>query len=252
MPQNSTLYAFLAPLFIVLCSFTSPVNAEAISAAEIIKRADRVRFPDDGFQVDVAVQSLYPDREPEVFRYRVLSKSNEDTVVMTTYPASERGRIMLMKGSDLWVFLPTVSQPVRLPLSQRLTGQVANGDLARANFAGDYTAEVIGTEDIAGAEHYVLDLLAAKPGVTYHRVKYWVNKENYHPHKAEFYTKSGRLLKLSYYDKYEELGGMIRPVRMRLVDNVKEGEESYMHYKDMVKRNLPDKIFTKSYLKKLN
>jgi len=31
---------------------------------------------------------------------------------------------MLMRGRDLWVFLPNVSQPVRLSLSQRLTGQV--------------------------------------------------------------------------------------------------------------------------------
>ena len=48
-----------------------------------------------------------------------------------------------MKGHDLWIFLPTVSQPVRLSMSQRLTGQVANGDLARANFAGDYTAKLL-------------------------------------------------------------------------------------------------------------
>src|SRR6056297_568973 len=148
---------------------TATTAAPEVSPAEIIERADRVRFPDEGFQVDIAVQSHYPDREPKLFRYRVLSKGNENTVVLTTHPASERGRIMLMKGAELWVFLPAVSQPVRLPLSQRLTGQVANGDLARANFAGDYTAEIIGTEDIAGAEHYILDLLAAKPGVTYHR-----------------------------------------------------------------------------------
>ena len=34
---------------------------------------------------------------------------------MTIEPASERGQIMLMKGHDLWIFLPSVSQPVRLP-----------------------------------------------------------------------------------------------------------------------------------------
>ena len=39
-------------------------------------------------------------------KYRVLSKGNENTVVMTTEPASERGQIMLMKGHDLWIFLP--------------------------------------------------------------------------------------------------------------------------------------------------
>jgi hypothetical protein len=33
---------------------------------------------------------------------------------MVTEPASERGQIILMKGRDLWVFMPDVSQPIRL------------------------------------------------------------------------------------------------------------------------------------------
>ena len=58
---------------------------------------------------------------------------------MTTEPASERGQIMLMKGHDLWMFLPSVSQPVRLPLAQRLTGAVAkknHGNLMFLPFFG--------------------------------------------------------------------------------------------------------------------
>lgn len=41
------------------------------------------------------------------------------------------------------MFMPDVSQPVRLSLAQRLTGQVANGDLARANFASDYHPKIL-------------------------------------------------------------------------------------------------------------
>jgi hypothetical protein len=52
-------------------------------------------------------------------------------------PASERGQILLMKGRDLRILLPNVSQRVRLSLAQWLTGQVANSDLARANYAGE-------------------------------------------------------------------------------------------------------------------
>ena len=68
----------------------------------------------------------------EVRKYRVLSKGNTNSVVMVIEPASERGQILLMKNRDLWIFMPDVSQPIRLSLSQRLTGQVANGDLAAA------------------------------------------------------------------------------------------------------------------------
>ena len=39
---------------------------------------------------------------------------------------------------------------MRLSLSQRLTGEVSNGDLARANFAGDYKPKLLRTETVDG------------------------------------------------------------------------------------------------------
>src|SRR6266498_4887630 len=95
-------------------------------AQTIIEKADAIRFPKEGFQVEITIVSHSPDKEPEERKYRVLSRGNENTVVITTEPADERGQSMLMKGHDLWMFLPAVSQPIRLPLAQRLTGQVAN------------------------------------------------------------------------------------------------------------------------------
>ena len=114
---------------------------------------------------------------------------------MTVEPASERGQILLMKGRDLWMFLPKVSQPVRLSLAQRLVGQVSNGDIARANFAGDYTPTLVGMETVGNDRLYVLELIAVDRGVTYQRVRYWVKQSGYWPQKAEFYSLSNRLLK---------------------------------------------------------
>ena len=164
-------------------------------AREILEKADRIRFPEEGFQVDVAVANSNAGEVTDTRQYRVLSKGNENSIVMVTEPAADRGQIMLLKGRDLWVFLPNVSQPVRLSLAQRLTGQVANGDIARANFTGDYTPKLVRTEKIDGEDHYVLELTAVDRTVTYHRVMYWVRQKNFFPHKAEFYSLSDRLLK---------------------------------------------------------
>ncbi len=222
-----------------------------IDANRIVQLADRIRFPQQGFQVDVTITTYSPRRQPDVRAYRILSKGNENTLVMTTAPAIDRGQVLLMKGHNLWVFLPKVTQPVRLPLSQRLTGQVANGDLARANFAGDYKARILRTENIDGREYFTLELIAARRGVTYHRVLYWINRRNSRPLKAEFYTRSNRLLKTCYYQKFEEMEGEIRPTRLVMEDALKEGERSVMDYGTMTIRKLPAKLFTKQYLKKL-
>ena len=221
-------------------------------AREIVEKADQVRFPTEGFEVEVAINSV--DRasgDQEARRYKVLSKGNENTIVMIVEPASERGQIMLMKGRDLWVFLPNVSQPVRLGLGQRLTGQVANGDLARANFAGDYTPKLLRSENLDGQKCYVLELNAAERGVTYGRVMYWVDQANYRPRKAEFYSLSGRLLKTAHYQNYQQVLGRMRPTRLLMEDALREGEQSTMDYSNMKLRELADKIFTKDYLKRL-
>jgi outer membrane lipoprotein-sorting protein len=227
----------------------APVDEER--ARRIVEEADRIRFPAEGFQVDVAIVTTGKDRAPDERKYRVLSKGNENTVVMVTEPASERGQILLMKGRDLWVFLPNVSQPVRLSLAQRLTGQVANGDLARANFSGDYTVRLLRDETIAGDKYNVLELTAIDRGVAYQRVVYWVRESTLAPYKAEFYSMSNRLLKTCTYEKYENMSGRLRPTRLVMEDALNAGERSVLEYSSMKLRDLPDKIFTKDYLKRL-
>jgi outer membrane lipoprotein-sorting protein len=225
--------------------------ADDALAISIVHKADQVRFPAEGFEVGVTISTTTPGGQPDLRKYRVLSKGNENTVVMTTEPASERGQIMLMKGRDLWIFLPAVSQPVRLPLAQRLTGVVANGDLARANFSGDYKPQILRTEKVEGEPMYVLELTAVDRGVTYHRVLYWVRQSNHWPYKAEFYSLSDRLLKTCLYQKFERMAGRLRPTRLAMQDALHAGEESVLEYADMKARDLPDKIFTKDYLKRL-
>ena len=200
------------------------VPANDVRARKIVEDADRIRFPGEGFQVDVTIVTTGQDREADEHRYRVLSKGNENTVVMITAPAEERGQIMLMKGRDLWVFLPNVSQPVRLALSQRLTGQVANGDLARANFTGDYNPKLVRTETIEGMQYDVLELTAVDRSVTYPRVVYWVDAKTFAPYKAEFYSASNRLLKTCRYEKFEKVLGKLRPTRLVMEDALHAGE----------------------------
>jgi outer membrane lipoprotein-sorting protein len=251
--------AWPAFVFGTVAGLTYCVNTlaqDAVSASEkqaraVVERADRVRFPLGGFQVDVTISNFNGAQATETRRYRVLSKGNENTVVMITEPASERGQIILMKDRDLWVFLPNVSQPVRLALSQRLTGEVSNGDIARANFAGDYTPRIVRSEQIGGQTYHVLELTAVDRGVTYHRVMYWVNQKTFQPHKAEFYSLSNRLLKTCRYEGFQKMAGEVRPTRLVMEDALRKGEQSVLEYSDMTPRDLPDRIFTKDYLKRL-
>ncbi len=188
--------------------------AAAAAARAIVLKADEIRLPRDPFQVEVAVATRAAGQDQDPRRYRILSRGNDNTIVLTQEPTIERGQNLLMKGRDLWLYMPSVSQPIRLSLSQRLTGLVSNGDLARANFSGDYSPRIVGTERIDGREHHVVELIASERGVTYPKVVYWVRTGDFHPAKAEFYSLSGRLMKTCRYENYRMLGGRTRPTRL--------------------------------------
>jgi len=259
--RHSGVNTALLVLFAALLAWVAPGQAaDAVPAATaddtearlIVEKADQVRFPSEGFQVDVTITTLDNEQNADVRKYRVLSKGNTNSVVMITEPAAERGQILLMKGRDLWVFMPEVSQPIRLALSQRLTGQVANGDLARANFAGDYNPRLLRSERIGNEDYHVLELTGVDRSVTYQKVVYWVREKDFWPHKAEFYSLSNRLLKTCRYENFKTQEGRKRPTRLIMENALRGGEQSVLEYGGMKLRDLPDKIFTKDYLKKLD
>jgi outer membrane lipoprotein-sorting protein len=254
MPATLFCAARVAVLLLVpalLLAQPVPQASDDELAKSIVEKADQVRFPAEPFEVSIAISTTDAGQPAEVRRYRVFAKGHENTIIMVTEPASDRGQILLMKGHDLWIFLPTLSQPVRLSLSQRLTGQVANGDLARANLAGDYAAKVLRIENTGNDARYVLELTANDRSVTYHRVLYWVGQTNYRPYRAEFYSLSDRLLKTCVYENYKPMAGRERPTRLVMQNALAKDEESVLEYSNMRVRDLPDRMFTKDYLKRL-
>jgi outer membrane lipoprotein-sorting protein len=256
-PNRWKWKSFWALTLVVIISPFSPIAPAAETATknnlahDLLSRADRIRFPDKGFEVNVTITTTEPGNAPETRAYRIISKGNDKTLVQTTSPAIDRDQILLMRDRDFWAYLPNLSQPIRLPLSQRLTGEVANGDLARANFVGDYVPQILRKEKVEGKDYYVLQLDAVDNWVTYHRVLYWVNAGNSRPYKAEFYALSGRLLKTAFYREFHDLGGETRPTQIVIEDALSPGHRSELDYQNMRLRDLPDKIFTKDYLKKL-
>lgn len=254
IPEMSLLFAASFMLALLLTNGTlasdPPVAAEQ-DATGILERADSIRFPEESFETRITVTNYTGDEAGDPRIYQVMSRGNENTIVLTESPASERGQALLMRGRDLWIFLPSVSQPVRLSLAQRLTGQVANGDLARANFAGDYAATLDGTENIDGVQANILKLTAAGTGVTYAQVRYWVAQDTDRPIKAEFYAVSGRLLKTSRYEDFRELAGRERPTRIVIEDALDKSKVSVLQYQTMQLEEYPERMFTREYLRRL-
>lgn len=214
---------------------------------EIVRRADDIRNPSLGYSVDVRITSA-AGRRKETSLYRVYIKGRDRSFVEFLEPAHSRGMALLMAGEDSWLYLPGIGRATRISSYQGLTGQVANGDIARLNFLEDYDALGVALESPEGRRTYRVELRARRRSATYHRVTLWVEAETCRPVRAEFFAVSGRLLKRGEYGDYREVLGAIRPTRLTLEDATLAGARSIMEFGNFRVKDLPDKMFTRSYV----
>jgi hypothetical protein len=221
-------------------------------AADIVREADRARRPGESFVWKITITSREAKKAPSVDGFEVFVKGSGRSFVKFVAPPRNAGRSLLALGRDLWIYLPDAGKPVRIPFSQRLVGQVANGDIARTDYAGDYDATLLGEESVDGVACHVLDLKARTKEVTYAAIKYWVSKAERRPVKAELYAGTGTLLKVGVFDGYKEIAGLRLVTRLTLVDAIRKDKTSVLEYGEISVRDLPEKYFDKSYMKTLD
>jgi outer membrane lipoprotein-sorting protein len=216
--------------------------AAAIDPEALLKRADSVRNAWPSFVVRIKIQSFEAGKNNEEHLYEVSQKGTEKTYVEFLSPR-EKGRHLLMLSDDMWIFLPDASRPVRITPLERLTGDTSNGDVARTNYAVDYDAVYLRTEDVDGAACHVLELTAKRKGATYRRIVYWVKAANAQPVKADFFLASGKHIKSATFDDFQQVQGHTLLRRMTIYDQIRKNSHSVMEYEGYAPRELPDRLF---------
>jgi hypothetical protein len=218
--------------FFVAAATLAPGSAFADppSAGDIVAAADRVRNPQVPFRVDLALVEFVRGAQHNTVNLAVHAKLDPGShqyknLVRYVGPPRDAGKLVLLAASNMWFYDPASKASIRISPQQRLTGQASDGDVLTVNLARDYTAKVVGDENIQDADHqgrfvWHLDMSAATDDAQYKRLEYWIEKDTNRPIKAKFYSDSGRLLKIAYYRRYQESLGAIRPGETVIIDAV--------------------------------
>ena len=233
------LTAFLIT-WAVVCRAATPASTPDADA--ILKHADTFRNGWSSYVLHVKITNFEGDKSDEVKLYEVSQKGTEKTYVEFMSPR-EKGQHLLMLGDDMWVYLPDTSRPVRITPLERLSGDASNGDIARTNYAADYTPVFVRTELVGAEQCYVLELTAKRKGATYQRILFWVRAQDARPVKAEFYLTSGKHIKSATFDEYASVGGKMQLRRMTLYDEIRHNSHSVLEYSGIAPRELADKLF---------
>jgi len=248
------LIAFFAAPLLVLAGPVSAAKKAPLalpkptSAAEILKRVDDARAPEGEFSFLVRIKDFDGSKLLRTNVYKVFCKGDQYALIETEAPTRLKGRKILLRGEDLWLYLPSVKRPTRISLQQRLTGEVANGDIARTRFFDDYVAKISGTETLDGKPQLVLVLAAKNDSVTYRKVQLWVDPNTFQPSKADFYAISGKLLKSSLYSEFKPALGVPRASKVIIKDALAPNKQSHLNYTQYRREKLDESFFTKESL----
>jgi outer membrane lipoprotein-sorting protein len=201
----------------------------------LVKVADEIRNPSEAFEMKIKVE----DSDKNVSEFVVYLKGKEQTLIVTKEPSRDRGRNMLMQEQDFHAYVPNLKRSMRLSLSQKLSGQVANGDIARTRWYGDYDVRVE-KEDV---HESCLFLKARRENLTYAAIRLWVAKINNRPLRAEYLGSNGTtILKKAFFEDYRMFAGALRPSLLRIEDSA--GKSSRIAILDMKKREFDSAFFS--------
>jgi len=245
MSNRPQLVSNLLILFLVAISCVGTLRAEeskVVDAETLLKRSDSFRNGWPSYVLKVKITNYESDKSDEEKLYTVSQKGTDRTYVEFMSPR-DKGRHLLMLGDDMWIYLPDTSRPIRITPLERLSGDASNGDVARTNYAVDYSPVYLRTEKQGSEQCFVLELKARRKGATYQRILYWLRVEDARPVRAEFFLTSGKHIKTATFDDYAPSAGKMLLRRLTLYDEIRHNSHSVLEYSGAAPRDLPDKLF---------
>jgi outer membrane lipoprotein-sorting protein len=222
---------------------------------EVLRAIDRSRsFDTTDFSATFTVVSQKPDEETSVFKAQMFRRDAEDKFVMVFLePDVQRGQGYLQVDDNLWFYDPESRKFSHSSLRENLQDSEArNSDLNEPSLAQDYDVESAEAGRLGRYDVHILDLTARHNEVSFPRLKMWVRQDNNLMLKVQSFSLSGRLVRSEYFPKYVRVEGRFLASQMLFVDELNEGERTQVTMANTSLARVPDSVFSKSYLERVN
>jgi outer membrane lipoprotein-sorting protein len=219
--------------------------AAALDGSQILQKVDRNLEP-ESYESYRKLIDIQPDGTQREYVLYTIKKGRDKVLALFVSPASDKGRVTLRIGDNMWLYIPDVGKPIRITSLQSVTGSIFNNaDILRVDYTAEY--EVEAAEEQQGA--FLLSLKAKTGDVAYDRLNMWVNKQQLLPVTIEAYAASGLLIKTLHFKDVKDFGGGIkRPATLETDSPLHKGYKSVMLWSGLKKANFPDEVFTLNYL----
>lgn len=245
-------------LFISVYSFGDTAD----NYQDLLKKVDSlVNFSDSDISAEYTVTKKDPAGSSSTTVAAMFRRdSDEKFLILILEPVIDKGKGYLKTGDNLWLYDPVGRTFTFTSAKERFQNSSArNSDFNRSNYSSDY--EVISGKPgkLGRFDCTVLELNAVKESASFPKIKIWVSDDNL-VRKIEDYSLSGQLMRTTAVPKYQKVGEKWLPAVMvildhlkyRTVDGKKKFERTTIKIKNPSVKKIPDSVYTKEYLEKVN
>jgi outer membrane lipoprotein-sorting protein len=229
--------------------------AEEPDFSKILAEIDGMAsFQNVDFTANITVVSEKPGEDAGVLQARFFRRDRQDmSCIVILKPDAQKGQGYLLAEDNMWFYDPESRKFAHTSLKENFGDSKAkNSDLTGSSLAKDYRIEKTEKGKLGSFETYIIDLKAVNNEVPYPHMRIWIRQDNYLVLKAEDYSLSERLMRTAYYPHYVKIEDRYFPDKMLFVDELKKGEKTQMTFTEVSTAPLPDTVFTKTYLERVN
>ena len=211
-------------------------------------------FDDTDFSCVYTFVSEKPGEETEVTQARMFRRdANEQFVMLILKPEYQKGQGYLKVDDNVWFYDPESRKFTHSSLKENVQNSEAkNSDMDSLALSEDYKVADWKEGKLGNFDVYILELKALNDEVSYPKMKLWVRTDRTIVLKEEDYSLSDRLMRTSYFPKYVKVGEKFVPSQILIVDNLQEGEKTQLTMKNPSTASLPDSVFSKAYIERVN
>jgi outer membrane lipoprotein-sorting protein len=224
------------------------------NADEIVRRSDAaIRGKTEAGTFTMTV--VTPDWQ-RTLELRYWAVNPDKTFIRITRPAKEAGTATLRLGTNMWNYLPSVEQTIKIPPSLMfqswMGSDFTNDDLVReSSLVTDYDHRIDG-EPVEGGDACYRIISTAKPNapVVWDRIVLYLRKLDAIPRREEYIDSKGTVQKILTLDEIRVTSGRPYPMRWTMVSVNKPGHETVLQFTKLtLDRPIPDSVFTQENLK---
>ncbi len=243
---------------VLITGFLIMESLQAQDATEIVKRADDKMRGEKSAITEMSMQIIRPTWERTI-EFKSWDKGTENSMVLITAPAKEKGQTFLKLDREMWSWNPTISRTIKLPpsmLSQGWMGSDFTNDdlLNQRSIVNDYTHEIVGSEKLEDRDCYKIKLLPKQDApVVWGKIFLWITKTDDIMLKSEYYDEDEYLVKTELAKDIKNMSGRLIPTQFELIPADEENQKTVVTI-NSIEFNVPieDSFFSIQNMKRLH